>query len=270
MRLLVIVPRWMKGGEATRALAQNRARFPTARRVILAESSLENLAQDGEKLLILPPPNARGVWRQWLSAARDLRRRRFDKAVILLGARGEVGYGEAKFWALIANARRRAFGDEKLTLRREAQAKRHMASVLAARGLVALLDAIAPRGNVLYQSAAWRSARTFVYLRHAEHQYHLEPGRVLLSGAMWDEAAACRCGWQVSETAAPRLILCDARSNSHDCWDADLAPGGILVLCEARNAQVAPGWQISEERAPFFQHTNARDLWLRAAPERPT
>ena len=184
-----------------------------------------------------------------------LRRRRFDRAVVLADSgRGDVGYGEAKFWALISRARRREWGGQSLSLLSEARAKKPLLPLFFVRAARTLskIKGIRPRDD-----APWRGAQTFVYLQHAT-QRGLQSGRVLLLGGEWDEAAARRCGWQAvaSESAETlSLILCDAQCPAELL--ARLEPGGLLCC----RAGAPSGWRVLEERPAFFQ-PEARDVWL--------
>jgi hypothetical protein len=98
----------------------------------LSAEPSENLALNH---LALPPLQKR----EMLRFARRLRRTRFGCAVVSTdNARGDAGYGEAKFWAFAARTRHREFDGKPLTIWGEAKAKRKVASIRLTGAVTAL------------------------------------------------------------------------------------------------------------------------------------
>ena len=257
-KILLIAPRWMPSAVMQQKVQLWHGKFPRAHFTLLSAAPLENSILNH---LFLPPLQKR----EMLSFALHLRRTRFRYAVVLSdNSRGDVGYGEAKFWAFAANARRREFEDKPLTLPREAKAKRKVALVWAAR-LATLPQhgrAAPRRAETIVPAQMLNSARTFVYLQHAAHQHGLEPGRVVLAGPDWDEETAWRCGWQVTQEKSDAHLLLIGGTDDKNLSDSTMQ--SICLIClSGLKELVQPLGRLREveNHAAFFDET-ARDVWL--------
>ncbi|HEY0074306.1 MAG TPA: hypothetical protein VGB77_09400 [Abditibacteriaceae bacterium] len=279
-KVLLIQPRWMMGAMAQQQIEFWREKFPRAQLTLLAATPLEQ-AEKGNLTnqlthRALPPLQKRPVMR----FLHQLRRTRFRYVVVLSdNARGDVGYGEAKFWAFVANARRREFEGKPLTLMREAKAKRKVAlvwaAVRAARLATRPYDFMhAPlRPETMVPPQLMNSARTFVYLQHARHEHGLEAGCVFLYGASWDAEAAQRCGWKPSEGRLAKepvdLFLTDSHSigKSNPPLSPSIKPGGLNCYSNLETKTIYPESAVQEvENRPAFFDETARDIWLRMEP----
>lgn len=264
-KILLIQPRWMTQAMAQQKIKLWRKKFPCAQMTLLAGVPLEQPEQEESNFTCwLLPPLQKGAMMRF---ARHLRRTRFQYAVVLCdNARGDVGYGEAKFWAFVARARRREFDGNLLTLLREARAKRKVALVFSVHVAVMLcqLLKVPRRAASVVPPELLKCARTFVYLQHARHQHGLEPGRVFFDGANWDEATARRCGWPVVKQKNEALLwlvegLCDDK----------ISPGSanklICISGVSRfsqwDSQLVPVLREIEKKASFFEE-EACDIWL--------
>lgn len=248
-KILLIAPRWLPESVARQHLESWRAKQPHAQFILLTHD--ENLP-----IWTLPPLEPRAL----LHFARRLRRQRFRRAVVLTdAARGDVGYGEAKLWAFISNARRREFNGKPLTLGREAKAKRPVAAIFGAHLLATLCEIlkVARRDETVVSPELLSSARTFAYLQHAIHQHSAVPGRVLLIGTKWNENTSRRCGWEVADrvdNSKVNLVLADDEK-------AIVLKSALLCLSEIENAPSISIRKIIETRPAFFDET-AHDIWL--------
>ena len=233
-----------------------RERFPRAQFTLLSASLLKQQTESNITHWNLP----QGQKRELIRFAHQLRRARFRYAIVLSdNARGDVGYGEAKFWAFAANARWRDFEGKPLTIWREAKAKRKVALVWAARIATQPQQLInAPRrAETIAPSPMMDSARTFVYLQHAVHQHGVTPRRALLIGERWDKATALRSGWQVvDKDVEAELVLIEG-------WrDISKHHGGLFCFADLTDLSPTPkGVQLLEQREAFF-NSEAHDIWL--------
>lgn len=290
--LLLIAPRWMMAAMISRHITLLRERHPQANFVLLAAPETAPETAPDITLLTLPAPSQKRALRD---AWRQLRRQRYAAAYVLDDkGRGEIGYGEAKFWAFAARAKRRWFAGERLTIGREMHAKRSTGNSLLARGLMAILDLIAPhrspRAEATWFQPAWRGGVTFTYLQNATRRLHKNGGHVLLCGASWDEAAIKRCGWQAghlenlktqagshAETSGQfDLILLDESISFDESLLRKLRAAATSNTClcrinvtdaapdESARSNILTGWHIDEVRGAFFV-PQAQDWWLSAA-----
>lgn len=237
-----------------------REKYPRAAITLLAKEPIENA---NARTWILPPFEKREL----VNFARKLRRVRFRRAIILTDSgHGDVGYGEAKFWAFVANARWREFEGKPFTMWREAKAKKKVALILAVHGIEATCELLHVPQRLDLEGdeqeewhRAWREARTFVYLQHAMHQHGAAPGRVLLRGENWSEKSARRCGWEVAtESSSFSLML----SHKNEPQDTNLAGAELICFCDQKSPfRAAENWHEIENRAAFFDE-NTRDIWL--------
>ena len=254
-KILLIAPRWMTQAMTRQKIEFYSEKYPRAKFILLASAPLENAAIS---TLILPPLEPQKI----AQFARKLRRIRFRRAVVLSDVgRGDVGYGEAKFWAFLSNARWRAWGGEPLKISSELKAKRKVTLIFGAHILAMACEILkVPRRTaVLVRHELWNSARTFVYLQHAMHQHGAAPGRVLLIGERWDEDTARRCGWQIAtEKTGATLGLCEKSVvEKANFLNADL----LCYAGVAADFQHPETARQVENRAAFFDET-ARDIWL--------
>jgi hypothetical protein len=257
-KILLIQPRWMTQAMAQQQIEFWREKFPRAQLTLLAATPLEQAGKGNITQWALPPLQKGAM----LRFARHLRRTRFRYAVVLSdNARGDVGYGEAKFWAFVANARWREFDGSSLTWRREAKAKRKVALILTVHGIEALcgLLKVPVRPDSTVSPVLLNNARTFVYLQHAVHQHGVTPGLVLFIGERWDEDTARRCGWQVAqENSEIHLALIDG-------WRENEISGRANCLCcfcgVTHSVSLPEGAREIENREAFFDN-GAQDIWL--------
>ncbi len=271
-KILLIQPRWMTGAMAQQQIEFWREKAPRAQLTLLAATPLKQAEKDNLIHRALPPLQKRSVMR----FSHQLRRTRFRYVVVLSdNARGDVGYGEAKFWAFVANARWREFEGKPLTFMREAKAKRKVALVWAARLATRPYDFMhAPlRPETIVSPQLMNSARTFVYLQHAHHQHGLEAGRVFLEGANWDAETAQRCGWEPAEGRLVEepvdLVLTDLHSVGKRMppVSPSIKPGGLNCYSNLETEIIFPKSAVQEvENRPAFFDESARDIWLRMEP----
>jgi hypothetical protein len=246
-RVLLIQPRWMSAFQAGRSVQVWREMYPHAAFTLLAP--MQNEAGWSDVVLwILPSRN----WRALLGFLWRLRREHFEKVVVLTdAAQGDIAYGEAKFWALMARTRQREFNREPLTFGREIKAKRRLLILHAARLLARVFANLSQRKAS--SKSDLKSARTFVYLQYARQQHGAVPGRVLLRGTVWDEETARRCGWEIMQDGVANLALIQGRATLG-------VEAKLICYCGFDEAFIAERWRIVEEREAFFE--DARDRWL--------
>jgi hypothetical protein len=275
-KILLIQPRWMSGAMAQQQIEFWREKFPRAQITLLAVTPLEQAEEGNLTHRTLPPLQKRPMIR----FLHQLRRTRFRYVVVLSdNARGDVGYGEAKFWAFVANARWREFEGKPLTLLREAKAKRKVAlvwaAVWAARLATRPYDFMhAPlRPQTTAPPQLMNSVRTFVYLQHARHQHGLKAGRVFLYGANWDAETAQRCGWKPAEgrlvEEPVELFLTDSHSIEKSMLPVSpsIKPGGLICYSNLETKNIYPKSAVREvANCPAFFDETARDIWLRMEP----